>query len=110
MRCAAYHIAVLSFFLCSGPYADAQQEARGVAAPFSLTRTLSADIVDFTVDNLGNIYVLNKDNQLKKESPQGDSLAVFNDVRRYGKIASVDVTNPLKILVYYREFSTIIEL
>jgi hypothetical protein len=110
MRFAACHIAILSFFLCFGPYAGAQQEARDVAAPFSLTRTLSADIVDFTVDNLGNIYVLNKDNQLKKLSPQGDSLAVFNDVRRYGKIASVDVTNPLKILVYYREFSTIIEL
>jgi hypothetical protein len=110
MRCAAHHIAILSFFLCFGPYASAQQEARDVAAPFSLTRTLSADIVDFTVDNLGNIYVLNRDNQLKKVSPQGDSLAVFNDVRRYGKIASVDATNPLKILVYYREFSTIIEL
>jgi hypothetical protein len=110
MRFAACHIAILSFFLCFGPYAGAQQEARDVATPFSLTRTLSADIVDFTVDNLGNIYVLNKDNQLKKLSPQGDSLAVFNDVRRYGKIASVDVTNPLKILVYYREFSTIIEL
>jgi hypothetical protein len=110
MKCAACHIAILSFFLCFGPYAGAQQAATGVAAPFSLTRTLSADIVDFTVDNLGNIYVLNKDNQLKKVSPQGDSLAVFNDVRRYGKIASVDATNPLKILVYYREFSTIIEL
>jgi len=110
MRCAAYHIAILSFFLCFGPYAGAQQEARDVAGPFSLTRTLSADIVDFTVDNLGNIYVLNKDNQLKKLSPHGDSLAVFNDVRRYGKITSVDVTNPLKILVYYGEFSTIIEL
>ena len=50
------------------------------------------------------------DNQLKKLSPKGDSLAVFNDVRKYGKIAAVDATNPLKILVYYREFTTIIEL
>jgi hypothetical protein len=54
--------------------------------------------------------VINRDNQLKKLSPRGDSLAVFNDVRRYGKIGSVDVTNPLKILVYYRDFTTIIEL
>jgi len=66
--------------------------------------------VDFSVDNLGNIYVINRDNQLKKLSPKGDSLAVFNDVRRYGNIGSIDVTNPLKILVYYRDFTTIIEL
>ena len=75
-----------------------------------MTLTITQDIVDFSVDNLGNIYVINSDNQLKKLSPRGDSLAVFNDVRRYGKIGSIDVTNPLKILVYYRDFTTIIEL
>jgi hypothetical protein len=80
------------------------------AADFVLTLTLSQDIVDFSVDNLGNMYVINRDNQLKKLSPKGDSLAVFNDVRRYGNIGSIDVTNPLKILVYYRDFTTIIEL
>jgi hypothetical protein len=80
------------------------------AADFVLTLTVAQDIVDFSVDNLGNIYVINRDNQLKKLSPKGDSLAVFNDVRRYGNIGSIDVTNPLKILVYYRDFTTIIEL
>jgi hypothetical protein len=80
------------------------------AADFVLTLTISQDITDFRVDNLGNIYVINGDNQLKKLSPRGDSLAVFNDVRRYGNIGSIDVTNPLKILVYYRDFTTIVEL
>lgn len=86
------------------------QPPAGAASDFVLTLTISQDIVDFRVDNLGNIYVINRDNQLKKLSSRGDSLAVFNDVRRYGKIASIDVTNPLKILVYYRDFTTIIEL
>lgn len=91
--------------------ASAQQDPPPTApGDFQLTLTLSSDIVDFTVDALGNIYVLNSDNQLKKLDPKGDSLAVFNDVRRYGKIASIDATNPLKILVYYREFTTVIEL
>jgi len=89
---------------------DGAPGGSGGTAAFQLTKTLGPDIVDFTADNLGNIYVLNKDNQLKKLGPNGDSLAVFNDVRRYGKIATVDATNPLKILVYYREFTTIIEL
>jgi hypothetical protein len=83
----------------------------GGVSSFQLLRTVGpVNILDFTVDNLGNIYVLTKDNQLKKLSPNGDSLAVFNDVRRYGKIATIDATNPLKILVYYAEFTTIIEL
>jgi hypothetical protein len=80
------------------------------AADFVLTLTISQDIVDFSVDNLGNIYVINAANQLKKLSAHGDSLAVFNDVRRFGNIGSIDVTNPLKILVYYRDFATVIEL
>lgn len=107
------HMLLLVSYLAFGRPVIAQefQEARPAAvADFVLTLSIPQDIVDFTVDNLGNIYVLNSDNQLKKLSPRGDSLAVFNDVRRYGKIAYVDVTNPLKILVYYREFTTIIEL
>jgi hypothetical protein len=104
-------IALLAFILPSGEFAMAQPPVpERSASTFALTLTVPQDIVDFSVDNLGNIYVINTDNQLKKLSPQGDSLAVFNDVRRYGKISFVDVTNPLKILVYYRDFTTIIEL
>ena len=109
-----YYIIILLIALVAGTQALAQDSggggSSGGAAAFQLTKTLGPDIVDFTADNLGNIYVLNKDNQLKKLGPNGDSLAVFNDVRRYGKIATVDATNPLKILVYYREFTTILEL
>lgn len=74
------------------------------------TRFLPGNYVDFQVDNLGNLYVLTADNQLKKYSPSGDSLAVFNDVRRYGKIAYIDVSNPLKLLIFYQEFGTIVML
>jgi hypothetical protein len=106
---AAYFVPLLLALAPCRP-ALAQQATADTNSSFRLTRTFGPDIVDFTVDNLGNIYVLSKDNRLKKLSPQGDSLAVFNDVRRYGQIAAVDATNPLKILVYYREFTTIIEL
>ena len=72
--------------------------------------SLPGHFVDFQVDNLGNIFVLTPDNQLKKYSAAGDSLGVFNDVRRYGKIAYIDVSNPLKILLFYQEFGTIVML
>ena len=106
------YTAVLALALIAGRPAMAQQTASAETPPgdFRLTLTLSQDIADFTVDALGNIYILNSANQLKKIGPDGDSMAVFNDVRRFGKITSVDATNPLKILVYYREFTTIIEL
>jgi hypothetical protein len=106
-------VLLVAFVVCVGARRVMAQDppAPGASASdFVLTLTISQDIVDFSVDNLGNIYVINRDNQLKKLSPRGDSLAVFNDVRRYGKIGSIDVTNPLKILVYYRDFTTIIEL
>jgi len=108
----ALYTAVLALALIAGRPAMAQQTASAETTPgdFRLTLTLSQDIADFTVDALGNIYILNSANQLKKIGPDGDSMAVFNDVRRFGKITSVDATNPLKILVYYREFTTIIEL
>lgn len=37
-------------------------------------------------------------------------MGVFNDVRRYGKLYSIDVTNPLKVLLYYKNFATIVVL
>lgn len=72
--------------------------------------TLTGGIKDFSTDNLGNIYLLAATNQLKKVNEKGDSIAVYNDVRRYGKIYSVDASNPLKILVYYKDFSTVVVL
>ncbi|MBX9783944.1 MAG: hypothetical protein K2X48_11705 [Chitinophagaceae bacterium] len=77
---------------------------------FTAAKSIEGEYVDFTVDNLGNYYLLSKDNQLKKLNARGDSMGVFNDVRRYGKLNSMDVTNPLKVLLYYKNFSTIVVL
>ena len=76
----------------------------------SRIQTLKGDIKDFSTDNLGNIYLLTATNQIKKVAENGDSTAVYNDVKRYGKIYSVDATNPLKVLVYYKDFSAVVVL
>lgn len=68
------------------------------------------DIIDFEVDNLGAVYLLNKTGQLKKTAPNNDSISVFNDVRRYGKIHSMDVSNPLKVLLYFKDFGSVVVL
>lgn len=75
-----------------------------------LYKIVGNNIADFTTDNLGNIYLLSNNNQLKKLNPNGDSVAVFNDVRRFGKLYQLDASNPLKILLYYKDFSTVVAL
>ena len=77
---------------------------------FRLIKTIKGDIIQFTIDNLDNIYVLNGQNQVKKYNASGDSVAIFNDVRKYGKASLIDVSNPLKVLLYYRDFATVLML
>ena len=77
---------------------------------FRLIKTFQAEATDFSVDHLGNVYLLLINGRLKKVSNTGDSIAVFNEVRRYGKVHAIDVSNPLKVLLYYKEFGTIIVL
>lgn len=73
-------------------------------------KSVKGDITDFAADNLDNIYLFNSDNQLKKINADGDSVAVFNDIRKYGRASYIDVSNPLRILLYYRNFSTVVIL
>lgn len=62
------------------------------------------------VDVLDNLYVITDANQLIKINANGDSVASFNDVKKYGNPSFIDVSNPLKILVYYQGFSTVVIL
>ena len=77
---------------------------------FRQLRVLRGDIVNFTIDNLDNLYVLNSRNQFKKFNSNGDSVAVYNDVRKFGQATLIDVSNPLKVLLYYRDFATVVML
>ena len=77
---------------------------------FRLAAQIEGSYSDFTVDALNNIYLLDKNGQLKKRSAVGDSMGVFNEVRKFGKLSSIDVSNPLKTLLFYRDFSTLVAL
>ena len=77
---------------------------------FSLLRTMKGDIVAFSVDNLDNIYVLNSRNQVKKYNAAGDSMGVFNDVKKFGNASLIDVSNPLRLLLYYKDYTTVVML
>jgi hypothetical protein len=96
-------ILFVAFLFCTTVVAQAD-------TTFKLIKTISGDIVDFTVDNLDNVYILNSRNQVKKLNVNGDSVAVFNDIKRFGKATLIDVSNPMKLLLYYKDFGSIVVL
>lgn len=77
---------------------------------FKLQRTITGECSDFTVDELGNIFLVINNTQIKKINRNGDSIAVFGDVKRYGNIHSIDASNPFKVLVFYKSTGTIVIL
>ena len=88
-------------------FASFANDSTIVYKPFKI---ITGDYKNFALDNLGNLYLINTFNQIKKLNNNLDSIAVFNDTRQYGNITNIDVNNPLKILIYYGEFSTILVL
>ncbi len=83
---------------------------QGSNAGFKFQKLIPGNYIYLNVDMLDNIYLINQGNHLKKINSNGDSFAVFNDVKKYGNPSYIDVNNPLKILVYYKNFSSVVIL
>lgn len=77
---------------------------------FSLIKTYKGDITGAAIDNLDNLYIISSTGQVKKFGVKGDSIGVFNGVRNYGKLYTIDVSNPLKPLLFYKDFSIVVIL
>jgi hypothetical protein len=77
---------------------------------YRLLRKINLPVSSFTVDNIGELYIVTAGNQLKKFNDKGDSIGVFNLVTQYGQLAYVEAQNPWKTILYYQNFSTIVLL
>ncbi|MGZ4100177.1 MAG: hypothetical protein ACXVNM_14925, partial [Bacteroidia bacterium] len=62
----------------------------------------------FTTDNIGNVYTV-KDDELVKYLPTGKFFLRYSNLK-LGNITTVDATNPLKLVLYYRDFQQIVFL
>jgi hypothetical protein len=62
----------------------------------------------FTTDNFGNTYLVKAD-EIRKYNPSGDLLKIYSN-KNLGKITSVDATNPLRLLIFYKDFASVIIL
>ena len=104
---------VLCFNACAQNISNIDStNVQGVKADstFKYLKIIPGSYSYLDVDVLDNIYLITEKNQLKKIRANGDSLAVFNDVKKYGNPTLLDVSNPLKVLLYYKNFSTVIIL
>ena len=62
-----------------------------------------------TIDNLRNIYLATLKNTVQKYNSKGELLFTYNNTN-YGEPSLIDASNPLRILVYYDEYLTIVVL
>lgn len=76
-----------------------------ICAQYPLTLDVPVTADYFTSDNLGNVYVI-QGNEIIKYLPNGKLFNRYSNMMR-GNITSVDATNPLKLLLFYRDFSKI---
>lgn len=77
---------------------------------FQKERTIPGQYTALAVDNLEQIYLLTTTNQLKKLNEKGDSLAVYNNIRKFGAASLLDISNPLRVLLFYKNFGTLVVL
>jgi hypothetical protein len=75
-----------------------------------LVKTYKGDVTGAALDNLDNLYIISSTGQIKKFGAKGDSIGVFNGIRAYGKLHTIDVSNPLKPLLFYKDFSNVVVL
>lgn len=77
---------------------------------FSKIQTVPGNWHDFEADNLGNLYLMKEDMQIKKLNAALDSVGVFNEVRNYGTLFAMDASNPLRLILWYKDFGTLVLL
>lgn len=70
--------------------------------------TIKTKTDHFTIDNIGNIYSVNGD-ELIKFLPSGKFFSRYSNLK-LGNIITIDATNPLKVLLYYKDFQQIVFL
>jgi hypothetical protein len=102
---------VLTTFFCHQGIAQILQNDSFISQQkFIFEQTITGSFSNFNVDAIGNIYLITPTDQLKKIKSDGTLVAVYNDVKRFGKISAIDVQNPLKLLIYYKNYSAIVML
>lgn len=85
-------------------------QSQEVNLNLKLQKELPGKFNQFRVDELGSVYVFTSTGQIKKYNASLDSLAVFNDVKRYGQLHTIHAENPLRTILFFKNFNTVVLL
>lgn len=98
------------FFLSGGLNFCFSQDLKETehSSSFKLAAQIKSTSDFFTTDHLGNIYVV-ESHQIKKYGLYGTLQETFSN-KNYGAISSIDASDPLRLLVFYNDFSYIMFL
>lgn len=72
------------------------------AQTYSPIKSIQSKGADISTDYLGNLYIVNEF-RLSKYDMDGKALHVYEDYTN-GRITSIDVSNPMKIIIFYEDF------
>lgn len=61
------------------------------------------------IDRFGHLYYATADNEVVKFDEQGSRIGYYSN-NSLGNVALIDATNPLKVLIYYPDFYTVVIL
>ncbi len=75
-------------------------------APVSNTHDINIDLKNVYLDNLDQLHIVDRKNTLTRYNQDLEVLYKYAD-NTLGKIQHVDVNNPLKVLVYHRDYGII---
>ncbi len=78
------------------------------ATSFSLINSYQTKANNIAIDNFGSFYAASN-NAVMKFSSDGKFLFRYEEFK-YGKIGMVDVNNPMKLLVFYPDFMTVMTM
>lgn len=75
-----------------------------------LIKSIPGNFSYFNTDLFNNIYMVDSKNQLKKINEKGDSVACYNDIKRFGTLSYIDASNPFKLLLFYKDYRYLVTL
>jgi len=73
---------------------------------FRLVTSIPVQSKFIAVDQLEQLYVVSKENQIKKYDVEGQELFQFSN-NRLGDISFIDATNPFNLLMFFSEFNEV---
>jgi len=103
-------IALLSFGIAFAQDADSNEEAVQQSSSndsYELVRAFPVKGKYLTTDFIKSAYVVNDKDQVLKFDSLGRLSGIFNE-NRYGPVDQIDPTAPFNVLVFFKEFNTIV--